>query len=52
LEESLSDLEFETDNELDSHAVLDAVVNDCSDEDDSVTQDFIWENTNKETPWP
>jgi hypothetical protein len=43
-EESLSDSEFDTDNELDDCALPDAVVNDGSDEDDSVTQDFVWEN--------
>jgi cytochrome c556 len=44
LEQSLSDSEFDTENELDNHAFLDAVVNYGSDEDDSATQDFVWEN--------
>jgi hypothetical protein len=43
-EQSLSDSEFDTENEMDVHAFLDAVVNDGSDEDNSATQDFIWEN--------
>jgi hypothetical protein len=36
--------EFDADNELDDPALLDAVVNDSSDEDDNITQEFVWEN--------
>jgi cytochrome c556 len=43
-EEVLSYSEFDADNELDDPAPLDAVVNDSSNEDDSITQDFVWEN--------
>jgi hypothetical protein len=43
-EQSLSDSEFDTENELDDCTFLDAVVNDGNDEDDSATQDFIREN--------
>jgi hypothetical protein len=39
-EESLSDLEFDTDNELDDDALLNVVLYDGNDEDDSVTKDF------------
>jgi hypothetical protein len=35
-EESLSDSEFDRDNELDNCALLDDVVNDDSDEDDII----------------
>jgi hypothetical protein len=43
-EQSLSDSKFDTENELDDHAFLDAVVNDGCNEDDRATQDFVWEN--------
>jgi hypothetical protein len=39
-----SDSELDTDNELDDHAILDVMVNDGSDEDDSITQDIVWES--------
>jgi hypothetical protein len=42
-EQSLSDSEFDTENELDVHAFLDAVVNDGSDEDNCATQNLIGE---------
>jgi hypothetical protein len=29
---------------LDGRALLDVVLNDGNDEDDSVTQDFVWKN--------
>jgi hypothetical protein len=35
-EESLSDSEFDTDNEMDDHALLDVVVNNGRNEDDSI----------------
>jgi hypothetical protein len=44
-EESLSDSECESDNELHKSAFLNAVVDDDSDEDD-IIQDFVWENMN------
>jgi hypothetical protein len=43
-EGSLSYLEIDNDSELDYHALLDVVVNDGSDEDDNITQDFVSEN--------
>jgi hypothetical protein len=39
---SLSYSAFDTDDELDGHGL--GVVNDGSDEDDSITQDFVWDN--------
>jgi hypothetical protein len=44
-EESLSDSEFDSENELDDCALLDVVVDDNSGEDDDI-QDFIWEDMN------
>jgi hypothetical protein len=38
-EQSLSDSDFVTENEFEDRALLDTVVN-----DDSATQDFVWEN--------
>jgi hypothetical protein len=43
-DQSLSDSDFDTDNELEDRAVLDTMRNENSDEDDSGTQAFIWEN--------
>jgi hypothetical protein len=43
-EESLSDSEFGSENELDDCSLLDVVVVDDSDEDD--IQDFVWEDMN------
>lgn len=43
-EQSLSDLDFDTENELEDRALLDTVINEASNEDDSATQDFVWEN--------
>jgi hypothetical protein len=43
-EGSLQYSEFYSDNELDDHALLHVVVNDGSDEDYNITQDFVWEN--------
>lgn len=43
-EERSSDLEFGSDNELHDFALLDVVVNNDSNEDDSIVQDFIWED--------
>jgi hypothetical protein len=43
-DQSLSDSNFDTENELDDRAVLDAMRNEHSDVDDSGTQAFIWEN--------
>jgi hypothetical protein len=42
-EESLSDLEFYSENELDDCALLDVAVDDDSDEDD-IIQDSVWED--------
>jgi hypothetical protein len=42
-EESLSDLEFDSNNELDDCALFDTVVNDDSDEDD-IIQAFVWKD--------
>jgi hypothetical protein len=42
-EERSSDLEFGSDNELHDFALLDVVNND-SNEDDSIVQDFIWQD--------
>jgi hypothetical protein len=44
-EESLSDSEFDSENELGDCALLDVVVDDDSDEDD-IIQDFVWEHMN------
>jgi hypothetical protein len=44
-EESLSDSELDSENELDDCDHLDVVVDDGSDEDD-IIQDFVWENMN------
>jgi hypothetical protein len=43
-EQSSSESDFDTENELEDRAVLDTVRNEDSDEDDGVTQDFVWEN--------
>jgi hypothetical protein len=43
-EQSLSDSDFETKDELEDRALLNTVINEGSDEDDSVTQDFVWEH--------
>jgi hypothetical protein len=43
-EERSSDLELDSDNELDDCALLDVVVNNDSNEDDIIVQDFIWED--------
>jgi hypothetical protein len=40
----LSDSDFDTKNELEDRALRDTVRNEDSDEDHSVTQDFVWEN--------
>jgi hypothetical protein len=42
-EESVSDLESDSDNEPEDRGLLDAVVNDKSEEDD-IIQDFTWED--------
>ncbi|PNF32813.1 hypothetical protein B7P43_G04498 [Cryptotermes secundus] len=42
--QSLSDLDFDTENELDDRALSDAVGNEYSDEDDSANQEFVWED--------
>jgi hypothetical protein len=42
--QSLSDSDFDTENDLEDRALLHTVVSDGSDEDDSATQDFVWEN--------
>jgi hypothetical protein len=39
-----SSSDFDTKNELEDRAVFDIMRNEDSDEDDSVTQAFIWEN--------
>jgi hypothetical protein len=44
LDQSFSDSDFDTENELDDQAVLDTMRNEDSDDDDSGTQAFIWEN--------
>jgi hypothetical protein len=44
-EESLSDSEFDSENELDDCAFLDVVVDDNNDED-YFSQDFVWEDMN------
>jgi hypothetical protein len=41
---SFLDFDFDNENELDDRAVLDTMRNEDSDEDDSGTQAFIWEN--------
>jgi hypothetical protein len=41
---SVSDSDFDTEDELDDRAVLDTLKNEESDEDDSASQAFIWEN--------
>jgi hypothetical protein len=43
-EQSLSDSDFDTENELEDRALLDTVINEDSDEDYSAMQDFVWEN--------
>jgi hypothetical protein len=44
-EQNLSDSDFDTENELEDHALLDTMGSDGSDEDgDRATQDFIWED--------
>jgi hypothetical protein len=45
-EESLSDSEFDSDNELDDCALLNVVVDGDSDKDDDIIQDFVWEDMN------
>jgi hypothetical protein len=40
-EKSLSDLEFDSDNQLDDCALLDIVVNGDSYEDDDIIRDFV-----------
>jgi hypothetical protein len=45
-EESFSDSEFDSEYELDDCALLDIVVDDNSDEDDDIIQDFVWEDMN------
>jgi hypothetical protein len=45
-EESLSDSEFDSDNELDDCALLDVMVDGDSDYDDDIIQDFVWEDMN------
>jgi hypothetical protein len=45
-EEILSDLEFDSENELDDCALLDVVVDDNNDEDNDIIQDFVWEDMN------
>jgi hypothetical protein len=43
-EQSLSDSDFDTENELEDCALLHTVINEGSDEDDSAMRDFVWEN--------
>jgi hypothetical protein len=43
-EKSLSDSEFDSDNELDDCALHEVVVDDDSDEDDDIIQDSVWED--------
>ena len=43
-EQSLSDSDFDTENELDDHVLIDAVGNKGSDENDSVNQEYVWEH--------
>jgi hypothetical protein len=43
-ERSWSESDFDTENELEDHAVLDTMRNEDSDEDESATQAFILEN--------
>jgi isopentenyldiphosphate isomerase len=40
----LSDLEFDSENELDDCAILDVVMDDNIDEDDDDIQDCLWED--------
>jgi hypothetical protein len=40
----LSDEDFDTENELDDRALIDAVGNEGSDEYDSANQEFVWED--------
>jgi hypothetical protein len=42
--ESLSDSDFNTENELDDRFLVDAVGNEGSNEDDSANQEFVWED--------
>jgi hypothetical protein len=42
--ESLSDSDFDTENELDDRALVHAVGNEGSNEDDSANQEFVWED--------
>jgi hypothetical protein len=42
-EENLLDAEFDSENEMDDHALLDVVVDDNTDKDD-IIQDFVWED--------
>jgi hypothetical protein len=42
LSESERSVSFDTDHELDDRGLLDVVVNDGSDGDDSITRDFVW----------
>ncbi|XP_023724900.1 piggyBac transposable element-derived protein 4-like [Cryptotermes secundus] len=43
-EQSLSDSDFDSENELDDRALMDAVGNEGSDEDNSANQEFVWED--------
>ena len=43
-EQSVSDSDFDTEDELDDRALIDAVGNEGSDEDDSENQQFVWED--------
>jgi hypothetical protein len=45
-EEGISDLEFDSKNELVDRALLDVVVYGNIDEVDDITQDFVWEDMN------
>jgi hypothetical protein len=44
LEQSLSDSDGDTEDELEDHALIDTVIAEGSDEDDSAKQDFIWDS--------
>jgi hypothetical protein len=41
-EQSLSDSDGDTEDELEDRALIDTVITEGSDEDDSAKQDFIW----------
>jgi hypothetical protein len=43
-EQNLSDSDLDTESELEARALIDTVITEGSDEDDSARHDFIWEN--------